>query len=96
MPNIERLERKAEKIAVNLARAHIEALKQIWIEQHALRRGDKAAAKQARCRRLDIETQIRKLETKFSDIYTDLALQFSILFANGEAIPKKKEKMYLA
>jgi len=79
MSDIKKLEWRAEKIAVNLARSHIEALRQIWIEYHALRRGDKNAAEQAKHRRLDAEAEIQRLEAEFNHVYADLSLLFATL-----------------
>ena len=77
MSDIKKLEWRAEKIAVNLARSHIEALRQIWIEYHALRRGVIIAAKRAKHKRLDAEAEIQRLEAEFNHVYANLSLLFA-------------------
>ena len=75
--SVEEMIQRAEELAVEIVREHIEALKQVWAEQHAQRKENSVAAHQARHKRYDAENKIQKLEAELNSIYADLALKFA-------------------
>lgn len=80
MFKIEELKQKAEKLAVEIIRNHIEVWRLVWAEHHARQKDDSVTIRRVRHERLDIEVKIEKLEAELNAICAELAL----FFANNE------------